>query len=224
MGRPEKKYTFENGETYTVSELVNLTKMPKYVIKERIRVHWTLKKILSTPYTGYTENHIVRYKGKPMTDQDFYRLTKVENLLSKFRKKHYSMVFRCTNKRAKGYCHYGGRGIKVCHEWMEYNNFERDMLDSFVDHVLKHGIKDTTLDRIDIDGDYCLENCRWATIKEQQRNRKLTKKVMLHGKEVCLGELAEQYQIPYDTLHARIFRYRLPVEEAIDSKDRRREQ
>ena len=65
------------------------------------------------------------------------------------------------------------RGISVCGRWKGeegFKNFLNDMYADYLDHVIEHGYKDTTLDRIDNDGDYTPNNCRWATHTEQMRN------------------------------------------------------
>lgn len=73
---------------------------------------------------------------------------------------------RCYNKKNKAYMRYGGRGIEVCESWLEsFSNFYEDMGNRPSD---KH-----SLDRFpDNDGNYCKENCRWATINEQSRNKR----------------------------------------------------
>lgn len=96
-----------------------------------------------------------------------------------------SMHHRCT-KNCKNKVHYYNRGITVCQEWMNFETFLQDM-----------GIrpKFTTLDRIDVNLGYYKENCRWATSKQQQRNKTNTRYLLLDGKKVPLMEIADQLGI-----------------------------
>ena len=108
-----------------------------------------------------------------------------------------NMRNRCNRKADKEYKHYGGRGIKVCEEWQ--NDFE-----TFKEWALSNGYDDTlTLDRIDTNGNYEPNNCRWVTRKEQNNN--MTSNVVLtvtHN----LTEWSEITGISYSTLQGRIRR------------------
>src|SRR3990167_7428070 len=79
---------------------------------------------------------------------------------------------RCNNPNAESYKNYGGRGIKVCERWSRFTNFFEDMSKSFFRHLKKYGIKNTTIDRIDLEGNYEPDNCRWATWLEQNHCRR----------------------------------------------------
>lgn len=103
------------------------------------------------------------------------KLTKHDGSRSKLYKVWTSMKQRCLNHKDANYHHYGGRGIKVCDEWM--NDFQ-----SFHDWAMANGYDETsprgqcTLDRIDNNGNYCPENCRWTTMSVQNRNQRPRRK------------------------------------------------
>lgn len=116
-----------------------------------------------------------------------------------------SMKARCELKTHKAYKHYGGRGIQ-CH-------FES--LPQFVDWALKAGYrKGLTIDRIDNDGPYHPENCRWVTMKEQSRNKRTNVMVEHAGENRCLAEWAEILGINERTVRSRI-RRGIPHTEAL---------
>jgi len=89
------------------------------------------------------------------------------------------MKQRCLNPKVKFYPHYGGRGIAVCPEWMVFENFYADMGEMPV------GL---SLDRIDPNGNYCKENCRWATSKEQNNNKRELPFLDIEGVPTTMGD------------------------------------
>jgi hypothetical protein len=118
-----------------------------------------------------------------------------------------SMRGRCNNPNDDNYNSYGGRGIKVCAEWDDFNKFESD---------LGSRPEGTSLDRINPDGDYEPSNCRWATTKEQNRNQRRTLFVTFRGETVRLADLAELFpEIGYDRIHQRVFYQGWDTEDAV---------
>ena len=104
---------------------------------------------------------------------------------------------RCYNKNTRSYKNYGGRGIKVCEEWR--NDFM-----SFYNWAINNGYHDDlTLDRIDVDGNYCPDNCKWICSKEQHRNTRKNIFVEYQGKKMCLAEVAECSGISKHVLYQR---------------------
>ncbi len=78
------------------------------------------------------------------------------------------------------------------------------MLNSYEEHVLLHGEKDTTIDRIDNDGDYCKENCRWATQKTQQNNRRNNRFVISEGAKIPIKQREAELGLTNGAIQARL--------------------
>lgn len=97
------------------------------------------------------------------------------------------MKLRCYRKKDIGWKWYGEKGVKVCEEWKD--NF-RNFYEWAISHEYKEGL---TIDRIDSNGNYSPDNCRWATMKEQQNNRKSNRKVTYKGETKTATQWAEQY-------------------------------
>lgn len=110
----------------------------------------------------------------------------------------FDMKRRCYQKQNKRWKDYGGRGIKVCAEWL--NNFQ-----AFFDWSVANGYADNlTIDRIDMDGDYSPDNCRWADKFLQANNRSNNHYITYHGETKTMMEWSRYLNINYSTLRQRI--------------------
>lgn len=113
----------------------------------------------------------------------------------------HAMLDRCENPNVQNYGLYGGRGIRVCAEWHDIQEFEKWAEQTGYEPGL-------TLDRIDVNGDYCPNNCRWATRKEQANNRRNTLHITFLGETHTLSEWAEILGVNRSTLNNRYHRAR----------------
>lgn len=121
-----------------------------------------------------------------------------------------SMKNRCSNSKDKYWNDYGGKGIRVCESWK--NDFMR-----FYEWSINNGYSDNlTIDRIDVNGMYCPENCRWATNKEQQNNKTTNHYITYNGETKTMMQWAEELNIKYTTLRARINSYKWSIEKAFN--------
>lgn len=114
-----------------------------------------------------------------------------------------SMVRRCTMPSQSTYPSYGGRGIVICLRWRDFRNFLEDMGEK------PEGM---TLDRIDVNGNYEPDNCRWADAKTQHRNKRHHHWITYNGETKCLAQWADDLGIKARTLRARLVDYAMPVE------------
>jgi len=107
------------------------------------------------------------------------------------------MLQRCENPKSPGFANYGGRGIRVSDEWHDFERFIADM---------GPRPKGYSIDRIDVNGPYSKDNCRWATTKQQANNTRRNRVVEFRGERLTLGEWADRYGIDWSTLRGRLDR------------------
>lgn len=121
----------------------------------------------------------------------------------------YGIRKRCYNPNSIYYSNYGGRGISMCDEW-------RSDFQSFYEWAMSHGYEEhLTIDRIDVNGNYCPENCRWITNEEQQNNRRTSHLLTYNGETHSMKDWAQLIGIKYSTLRGRINVYKWDVEKAL---------
>lgn len=132
---------------------------------------------------------------KPLHERHRDEYPKIERLFRIWIK----MRNRCYNPQNDGYKNYGGRGIDICLEWSNFYEFQ--------EWALNAGYSpDLTLDRINVNGNYCPENCRWVSIKRQSRNKRKTIYLTLDGVRKPMADWADEIGISWRTLHSRYVR------------------
>jgi hypothetical protein len=108
------------------------------------------------------------------------------------------MKTRCNNPNYELYHRYGGRGISVCVEWA-------DSFIAFRDWAFSSGYsEELSLDRIDNNGNYCPENCKWSTVTEQANNRRTNRLVTVFGETDTLANMVRKTGTIYGTVQARL--------------------
>lgn len=105
---------------------------------------------------------------------------------------------RCRNPNDVAFTRYGGRGIRVCERWRDFESFYADM-GARPSH--KH-----SLDRINNDGNYAPDNCRWATASQQRRNQRGTIYLEFNGRRLAMADVAELLGVTYSTMENRLRR------------------
>ena len=120
----------------------------------------------------------------------------------KFNKCYHDAKNRCNNKFFKNYKYYGGNGIRFL--WNSFEEFSGDMYYSFINHVGDYGMNDTTLDRVDNNGNYCFDNCVWSTKLQQQNNTSNTKRYLYDGFMYTLTDLEQLTLLSRDCLRYRL--------------------
>ena len=107
-----------------------------------------------------------------------------------------NMKDRCLNRNHPRYYQYGGRGITICDIWLQFR--------SFYEWAIANGYQDDlSIDRIDNDGNYCPENCRWVSMKIQNNNKSRNACVTVYGANHTIAEWADLTGIPYEILYGK---------------------
>lgn len=107
------------------------------------------------------------------------------------------MKTRCNNPNSHNYKHYGGRGIKICSEWLNFSAFR--------EWSLSHGYADNlTIDRIDNEKGYSPDNCRWVTFKEQANNKRTNHFITYNGETKTIGQWSEATGLTWACIKRRI--------------------
>ena len=119
------------------------------------------------------------------------------------------MKNRCRNPKNSHYLNYGGRGIAVCEEWLEYPAFR--------DWAIANGYQENlSIDRIDVNGNYTPDNCRWISMTEQNRNKRTTNWIVHNGKRMCLDVACREAGINCGTVRSRAKYSGISCQEAFD--------
>lgn len=154
------------------------------------------------------ESNIKKVKGKPCCSLECSRISrqKYQDLkisVSKDRLHHiwYGMIDRCYNSKNEHFCYYGQRGICVFNKW-------KDDFRIFRQWALNNGYEDNlSIERIDVNGNYCPENCTWITMENQLKNKQNTLKVIYNGSKTRLKDIANIENISYKDLWANYKKY-----------------
>lgn len=173
LNKQEKQELLSYSKNHTVKECAEKFKQPYKSVWALIKNHGQKLK-LDVPRHGYSKERLYWiYSG---------------------------MKARCLNKNEPCYKHYGGRGIKICSEWLKGYVFFRSW-------ALSHGYQDNlTIDRLDVNGNYEPSNCRWVTVKEQANNRRDNLFLVYNGESKTLQQWSDTYGINRKTLQQRLQR------------------
>ena len=123
-----------------------------------------------------------------------------------------AMKRRCYTPRQPNYARYGGRGITVCDKW-------RDSFEAFLGDMGECP-QDYSIERIDNDGPYCKDNCRWATPTEQGNNKRNNVMLTHDGKTLTLAQWSRETGFDYKVLHSRLYALHWSPERALTQKPR----
>lgn len=115
-----------------------------------------------------------------------------------------NMRKRCRNPHDKSYLRYGGRGIKVCDEWNDYLVFKAWAMSTGYDESAAYG--ECTLDRINVNGGYSPDNCRWISTAQQSYNRRSNHRITYNGETLTIREWEEKLHLRKGIVSSRLHR------------------
>ena len=168
-----------NDKTLSLTDWARETGIPRHVLSYRFNAGWSVNDIFNVPLASKN------YSINKTDSQRLYMIWK-------------AMRERCYTKSCKKYKDYGLKGIKLCVDW--YNDFH-----SFEKWAIENGYeKDLTIERKNINKDYCPENCTWISLKEQAKNRSNNHKITCNGKTMILQDWADEVGIDSATIRRRL--------------------
>lgn len=187
-----------NGERHVLADWARLIGIGDTTLRDRLDHGWTIEAALTTPALGSGHSKL----GRESKTSQAKKNRQWKSDLQAYSIWH-DMIKRCIKPKAKNYHDYGGRGIKVCERWLLFDNFYADMGDPPM------GL---SLNRIDNDGDYCPDNCRWSTAAEQNRNRRGNHWVEHNGKRMVLSDWSVESGVNRAVLLKRLQEGQSPAE------------
>lgn len=146
--------------------------------------------------------------GCYMVDDARQRFTKHGMKGTKVYNAWVEMRRRCYTKSCKAFKDYGGRGITVCERWQDFSNFYEDM---------GTPPEKTSLDRIDNDGNYEAENCRWATRHQQNNNQRSNRMFEFGGARKSIGQWATHFEVSYQPLYTHLAAHNWNISAAVEA-------
>ncbi len=149
---------------------------------------------------GYCQKHVLRWKkhGDPLFE---YQRQKYKYSSSVYKAEYFAwkaLQRRCLNSKCDEYKIYGARGITVCERWLGDNGFDNFMED------MGPRPEGYSIDRIDVNGNYCPENCRWANVTTQANNRRTNRYITINNRTQTIMEWARETGLSWDCIHDRI--------------------
>jgi hypothetical protein len=180
----------------------------KFSHKNKNKLYWLFKcdcgneKIVekSKAISGHTKSCGCYSREKTSVVNSTHSMSK-----TRFYRIYRGIINRCYLSNWHCYEKYGANGITVCDRWLEsFENFRDDMYESYLKHVEKFGEKNTSIDRINSDGNYEPDNCRWETLERQANNIKTNVFLEYNGQKKTIRDWEKHYNINSGTLWARL--------------------